>query len=137
MRLSEVMELSQRLIDSGDIDFLDVSLWDSFKRLRRKSIRKSLLEHVVSLNMRDVKLTVAGQIRTAANVKQVLDAGVDFVSIWRAGVLHHDFPQQVLADSAFEPAALPVTAEYLMNEGLGPAFVKYMSRWDGFVESEE
>jgi hypothetical protein len=31
---------------------------------------------------------------------------------------------------------LPVTAEYLRNEGLGPAFVGYMGTWKGFVQAE-
>ena len=30
-------------------------------------------------------------------------------------------------------AALPVTAERLRAEGLGPAFINYMRRWEGFV----
>jgi len=135
MKLSEVLEISQQLIDSGDIDFLDISLWDSFKAPAEAEHRsKSLLEHVVGLKMADVQLTVAGQIRTASEVHQVLAAGVDFVSIGRAGVLHHDFPVQVLLNDEFEPVSTPVSADYLANEGLGPAFIEYMRRWDGFVE---
>jgi hypothetical protein len=30
-----------------------------------------------------------------------------------------------------------VTAEHLRDEGLSPAFIKYMSTWQGFVAAEE
>ena len=33
-------------------------------------------------------------------------------------------------------AALPVTADWLRAEGLGPAFIEYMRRWEGFVAPE-
>ena len=48
------------------------------------------------LNFKGVKLTVAGNIRTGKDVKDILDAGVDFVSIGRSGILHHDFPKKVI-----------------------------------------
>jgi hypothetical protein len=37
-------------------------------------------------------------------------------------------------DPEFEPVNLPVSADYLRSEGLGEAFIVYMSRWKGFVE---
>ena len=33
----------------------------------------------------------------------------------------------------FEAVALPVSADYLREEGLGEAFVEYMDTWRGFV----
>jgi len=33
--------------------------------------------------------------------------------------------------------SLPVTRAYLSNEGLGPAFIEYMSSWKGFVVPED
>jgi len=47
--------------------------------------------------------------------------------------LHHDFPRQVEQDTDFKMKELPVTREYLANEGLSETFIKYMSNWDGFV----
>jgi hypothetical protein len=66
-------------------------------------------------------------------VQKVLEAGVDFVAIGRSAVLHHDFPQRVIKHPDFEPHSLPVSPEYLANEGLSPKFVEYMRRWPGFV----
>ena len=66
-----------------------------------------------------------------------MDEGLDLVVIGRAGILHHDFPRRVLADTGFEPIQRPVSVDYLIGEGLSPAFVKYMRTWKGFVEEEE
>jgi hypothetical protein len=54
--------------------------------------------------------------------------------VGRAGILHHDFPRRVIADERFEPIELPVSKEHLTQEGLSETFIKYMQRWQGFVE---
>jgi hypothetical protein len=51
----------------------------------------------------------------------------------RAAILHHDFPLQMQADQDFTPVRNPVSADYLRAEGLGEAFITYMSGWKGFV----
>ena len=61
-------------------------------------------------------------------------AGVDFVVLGRAAILHHDFPKQMQNDPDFEPVELPVSRDYLRSQGLGDAFVNYMAGWSGFVE---
>ncbi|MCE2614217.1 NADH:flavin oxidoreductase [Flavobacteriaceae bacterium D16] len=134
MKLSEVKEVTHHLIDEGNIDFLDISLWDVFKLPEEEEHQgHSLLDHFTQLDWRAVKLTVAGNIRTGSDVKKVLEADVDFVSIGRAAILHHDFPKRVMENSDFNPIATPVSADYLRKEGLGENFITYMQRWDGFV----
>ncbi|MEE2902423.1 MAG: NADH:flavin oxidoreductase [Myxococcota bacterium] len=137
LKLKEILKLAQQVIDSTLFDFLDISLWDSFKAPHEEEQKhRSLLEHVASLDMKDVKLTVAGKIGSSKQVQQILDAGVDFVSIGRAAILHYDYPMRVMADSEFEPISNPVSANYLKEQGLAPAFIKYMRRWKGFVSEE-
>lgn len=136
MKLQEVKEISQRLFNEGNIDFLDISLWDVWK-LSEEDKKNSLLDHFVKLDRKDVKLTVAGNIRTANDVNKVLASGIDFVSIGRSAILHHDFPQQVINNSDFIPVETPVSDNYLKKEGLSGNFIKYMSRWDNFVEIKE
>lgn len=135
MKLSEMKTLSQQLVDAGKIDFLDISLWDCFKHPEEEEHRgKTLLEHFTELDYRNVKLTVAGKIHSAKEVAKILNSNVDFVTIGRSGILHHDFPNQVKNDSNFETISLPVSTEYLQGQGLSEKFIKYMSNWKGFVE---
>ena len=135
MDLDETKWLCTKLIEEGKIDFLDISLWDCFKMPEDEQYKsKSLLEHFTELDRKDVKLTVAGKIRNAKNVQDILDSEVDFVSIGRSGILHHDFPKQVIENNEFEPVSIPVSESYLSTEGLSPNFIEYMKRWEGFVK---
>ncbi|MGB1018641.1 MAG: NADH:flavin oxidoreductase [Chitinophagales bacterium] len=133
--LTEVKTICKRLIKESKIDFLDISLWDVFKFPEEEEHNnKTLLEHFTEIDRKNIRLTVAGKIRSGNDVKKVLESGVDFVSIGRSGILHHDFPQKVIDDINFEPTATPVTRAYLAKEGLGEKFIDYMSRWEDFVK---
>ena len=135
MKLSEIKTISQQLIDDAKIDFLDFSLWDCFKKPEDfPESDLSLLDHILQLDRKQVKFTVAGNIRTGTDVQRVLEKGVDFVTIGRSAILHHDFPKKVTEDPRFTPIENPVTATYLKSEGLSERFIAYMRRWDGFVE---
>lgn len=137
MDLKEIKQVAQRIIDEGNIDFLDISLWDSFKLPEEEKYHdQSLLEHFTSLDRKSVKLTVAGNIRSGKDVANILDQGVDFVTIGRGAILHHDFPNLVLEDPEFLPIATPVSRDYLKNEGLSDIFIDYMKRWPDFVKED-
>ncbi|MFK7908895.1 MAG: NADH:flavin oxidoreductase [Chitinophagales bacterium] len=134
MQLKEMKEICAQLIESGKVDFLDISLWDSFKMPVEEAHQdKSLLQHFTDLDFKNVLLTVAGNISTAKDVASILGSKVDFVTIGRSAILHHDFPVKVMNDSAFEPIALPVSREHLSKEGLSERFIGYMSNWKDFV----
>lgn len=135
MDLLEVKKICKQLIEDELIDFLDISLWDSFKMPEDEKYQDhSLMEHFTELDLNEIKMTVAGKIRNGPDVLKVLEVGVDFVSIGRSGILHHDFPKRVLADHTFKTIKPPVSIEYLHKEGLSDKFVKYMRRWPRFVE---
>ncbi len=134
LELQEVRQVAQRLMSEGAIDFLDVSLWDVFKEPELERYQgRSLMSYFTDLERGQVRLGVAGKIATAGDAQRCLDEGADYVSLGRAAILHHDFPRRVRTDPGFEPTSLPVTREYLRHEGLGEAFVDYMTRWKGFV----
>lgn len=134
MDLEEIELISQQLINEDNIDFLDISLWDSFKYPEDQKFKdKKLLDYFTNLDLRDVKLTVAGKINSARDVHDILKSNVDFVTIGRAAILHHDFPKRVMEDINFKPKQLPVSRAYLQNEGLGEAFIQYLNRWPNFV----
>lgn len=137
MDIQEIKLVCQRLIDENQIDFLDISLWDAFKKPADEKYQAiSLLEHFTSLDFKNVLLTVAGKIRTGADVYQVLNSGVDFVAVGRAAILHHDFPIKVINNQNFEPIKTPVSAQHLLKEGLSEKFINYMRRWPNFVGQE-
>lgn len=135
VKLTEIKALCSILIDRGEIDFLDISLWDSFKLPVEEAHQdKKLIAHFTEIPRNNVALTVAGKILTGKDVQTVLDEGVDFVTIGRAAILHHDFPKQFEKDPNFSPIELPVSAEHLQKEGLSPVFIDYMRNWEGFVK---
>jgi len=135
MQLREMKILCQQLIDSGKIDFLDISLWDSFKYPEEEAHQeKTLLHHFTELDFKNVKFTVAGKIHSAADVNKILESKVDFVTIGRSGILHHDFPVKVMNDANFKTIDLPVSTSHLQAQGLSEQFINYMKNWKGFVE---
>ena len=135
VKLAEIRDIARRLMQEARIDFIDLSLWDSFKEpVEEEFAGKSLLSCFTELERGDVRLGAAGKVRSAADVRRCMAAGADFVLLGRAAILHHDFPARLGEDPAFEPVRNPVTADYLRSQGLGDTFVKYMSSWKGFVE---
>jgi 2,4-dienoyl-CoA reductase-like NADH-dependent reductase (Old Yellow Enzyme family) len=136
LKLAEIVEVARRLMKDGLIDFLDMSLWDSFKEPVEEAFKgRTLLSYFTELDRGEVRLGVAGKISTPPDAKRCLEDGADFVVLGRAAILHHDFPLQVRANPGFEPVTIPVTSDYLRSEGLSESFVAYMSKWDGFVEN--
>jgi 2,4-dienoyl-CoA reductase-like NADH-dependent reductase (Old Yellow Enzyme family) len=134
MALSEVKQVTQKLIDDDKADFLDISLWDWRKNPEEKEhANKTLLQHFLDLNFKNVKLTVAGKIGSTSDCIELLNNGVDFVTLGKAAILHHDFPQMAMQNLDFQSIGLPVSREYLKKQGLSAPFIKYMQRWDGFV----
>jgi len=135
IKLTESKTLCQKLIDDGKIDFLDISLWDSFKDpVEEEHKGKTLLQHFTELNRKEVLLTVAGNIRTGEDVDKIISSGVDFVTIGRAAILHHNFPNKVLENQGFIPIDTPSPKEHLRKEGLSEKFIEYLKVFKGFVE---
>jgi 2,4-dienoyl-CoA reductase-like NADH-dependent reductase (Old Yellow Enzyme family) len=119
------------------VDLLDLSLWDVFKEPEEAEFKgRSLLSYFTGLDRGSVRIGAAGRIMSGEDARRVLQAGADIAIIGRGAILHHDFPERVKADPGFRAVPLPVTAAYLRNEGLGPAFVRYMASWKGFVQDE-
>jgi 2,4-dienoyl-CoA reductase-like NADH-dependent reductase (Old Yellow Enzyme family) len=136
MPLREVTKFCQELIDEGSLDYLDISLWDCFKEPEEVEFQgRSLLSYFTDLNWGNVKLVVAGKLNTPQDVEAIIDQGADFVMLGRAGILNHDFPNRYLANPRFTAHQLPVTITHLEQEGVSPAFIKYLSGWDGFVKA--
>ena len=134
VHLPDIIEVAKVILAAGKIDFLDMSLWDSFKEPEDEAFKGcSLLSYFTELERGDVALGIAGKLRNPDEVNRAMAAGIDFIMLGRAAILHHDFPLQMQADQDFTPVRNPVSADYLRAEGLGEAFITYMSGWKGFV----
>ena len=87
MRLPEVVEVARRLCDEGKVDYLDLSLWDVFKKpAEDMPDDKLLLEYFTELDRGPVKMGAAGKIYSAADAQRVLDSGLDFAIIGRGAI---------------------------------------------------
>jgi 2,4-dienoyl-CoA reductase-like NADH-dependent reductase (Old Yellow Enzyme family) len=140
MEISEIQLVTQQLIDSDAVDFVDLSLWDCFKEPEDAAHKGSTLIEVatgvarrVSPSGRRVPLGVAGKLHNPADIERALSLGADFAFLGRAAILHHDYPKRLAADSGFTPMQIPVSAGHLASEGLSEPFINYMRTWKGFV----
>ena len=134
VHLPDIIEVARHVLAAGKIDFLDMSLWDSFKEPEDDAFKgRTLLSYFTELERGNIALGVAGKLRNPSEVNQAMAAEIDFVMLGRAAIIHHDFPRQMQEDSNFTPMRTPVSADHLRKEGLGEAFVTYMSGWKGFV----
>jgi 2,4-dienoyl-CoA reductase-like NADH-dependent reductase (Old Yellow Enzyme family) len=133
--MSESLELARQVLAGGQLDYLDMSLWDCFKAPQDPAFAdRPLIDHFAALPRGSTRLGVAGKILDAATAKRCLDSGADFVLIGRGAMLHHDFARRALADPGFRSIERPVSRAHLEAEGLGPAFLDYVtSTWPRFV----
>lgn len=135
VQLAEIVEVAQRLMREGKIDYLDMSLWNVFKEPTEEAFKgRSLMSYFTELERGNVRLGVAGKIMKPEDARACLEQGCDYVLLGRAAILTHDFPNRTQADADFEPVTIPVTSAYLNEQGLSPKFVDYMGQWPGFVE---
>ena len=134
MQLGEVRDLVAQIMREGQVDYIDMSLWDVQKAPEDEAFKsRTLMNWFTDIPRYGVRLGVAGQIRSAAEALAVMEAGCDFAFIGRAGMLHHDFPERVRRDFNYAAPLLPISAAHLEKEGLGPAFIDYMRTWNYFV----
>lgn len=138
LKLAEIVEVARGVLADGKLDYLDLSLWDYAKEPVEEEFQgRSLMSYFAELPRGATRVGCAGKVMTAADAQACLERGMDFVLLGRAAILHHDYPNRLAADPGFRPQQTPVSEAHLVAEGLGPAFVKYMRTWKGFVEERE
>ena len=138
MRLAEARELATIIMQAGQIDYLDMSLWDVTKEPHEEEFQgRSLLSYFTELPRGNVRLGAAGKIMDAATAANLIDAGCDFVTIGRAGILRHDFPMRVHQDPEFTSPPQPVDVEHLLSEGATDPFIGYLRTFPGLVSEQE
>ncbi len=128
-RLGEMKQFFSELVKRDEVDYIDLSLWDSFKMPEEEEFKdKSLLQHFMDLPRGNVKVGTAGKIVDAEHVRSVLEAGCDFAMIGRAAILAHDFPEKVRADTDYTSPKWPLPADHYLAEGISPGFVEYLRK---------
>lgn len=131
----EMVEVYRQLVGTGQVDLIDMSLWDVGRATTDGAhAGRPLLDVFAEIERGDVRLAVAGKIHDPADVHDVLARNVDVAVLGRVGILHHDYPSLLAADPAFIPRRPPVDAELLADEGVSAGFVDYLrSSFAGFV----
>lgn len=123
----EMVEVFARLVDTGEVDMIDMSLWDVRREAGAGPLAgQSLLDVFAGIERGDVRLGMAGQVHDPADVQEVLDRGVDIAILGRVAILHHDYPHRLAADPGFTPRRPPVPAQVLVDEGVSPPFLAYL-----------
>lgn len=132
--LPEGREVARRVLASGLLDYLDMSLWDVFMEPRGEGHEGLLIDHFTDLPRHGAALGVAGRVLSAQDARWCLEKCVDLVTVGTGAILHHDFAARALADPGFVARERPVPREALRAEHVGPAFVDYLAAgWDDLV----
>ncbi len=131
----DMLALASDLMTAGELDYLDMSLWSTFKPpVDPVFAHRRLIDWYADLPRGETRLGVAGKLMTGADARAVLEAGVDFPIIGRAALLAADMPNRIHANPEYLSPALPVSPDHLLNERLSTRFVDYMrSSFKGFV----
>lgn len=128
--VEESVAHSQMAVDAG-ADFVHVSLWD-IRNMRLDDPERHPLAAFREELPADIPLVIAGIIWDREDADLGMSLGADAVAFGRAAIINPDIPKNIY-DPAWQPTRPPVTVQYLKDVSLGPAFIKYMRRWDGFI----
>jgi 2,4-dienoyl-CoA reductase-like NADH-dependent reductase (Old Yellow Enzyme family) len=133
VRTRDILDVYDRIVAEGLVDLVDLSLWDAFKAPAEEGLGESLLGCFAERPRGQVRLAAAGHLYSGADVARVLEVGADVAALGRFGITNHDAPRLIASDSEAAMRALPVPRDVLAAEGIGPAFLEYLSSWAGFV----
>jgi 2,4-dienoyl-CoA reductase-like NADH-dependent reductase (Old Yellow Enzyme family) len=93
LSLAEMRDFASEVMTAGQLDYLDMSLWDARKAPEDEAYQgRPLAAWFTDLKRGQTRLGVAGKIMSPAVAAELLELGADFVLIGRAAILHHDFP---------------------------------------------
>ncbi|MFC3172703.1 NADH:flavin oxidoreductase [Novosphingobium bradum] len=133
--LAESRQLVGELMAEGQLDYIDLSLWDVFMTpVDPDFAERPLIGWFTDLPRGGTRLGVAGKIRSGAEARQCLEAGADFVLIGRAAIANHDFPRRIADNPDFEMPALPLPRAHVAEEGATAPFLAYLGGMPGLLE---
>lgn len=128
IELADATRLAAEVMQSGDLAYLDMSLWDVTKLPYEEGHGPDrLITHFTRLDRGATRLGVAGKIFSAADALSCLEQGADFVSIGSAAILHADFAARATSDPDFAAVTPPVTADHLREQAVSEGFLDYLT----------
>lgn len=134
IELTEGVATARRVLDSGLVDALDMSLWNVRMAPRRDDTVARIIDPFVALERGATRLGVTGTVLGSEDARWCLATGADYVGVGIGAILHHDFAARALAEDGFVVRERPLTRAELAAEFVGPAFVDYLAEgWDDMV----
>ncbi|HSN44000.1 MAG TPA: NADH:flavin oxidoreductase [Propionibacteriaceae bacterium] len=132
----EMVQLVAALFVGGDLDYIDLSLWDVTKLpVHAPEGSPMLIEHFLGLPRHGAALGVAGHMTSASDAQWALDAGADLAFIGKAAIADHAFARRATTDASYQAPTFPVTKDHLRAEMLGESFVEYFAtNWPHLVK---
>ena len=129
------VDLSSRLAQDEGVDYVHISLWDTFKAPDKYPESEPAISHFRKQIKNGVPLMTAGNIWTSAEAEIAQGFGADLLALGRVAIAHPDWAAQA-KDINYAPKRPPFTKRHLKNAGLSPVFIEYMHRWPGFVAAD-
>src|SRR5487761_2295890 len=131
---ADIVEVFGQLVGTGEVDLIDLSLWDVFKEAIDPDVAgQPLLGLFTRIDRGTVRLAAAGKLYSGADVRRAIEEGVDVVALGRAAITNHDFPTRLRDDDDFAMRALPVSTHDLHREEVSDRFIDYLRGWKDFV----
>ncbi|WP_213714545.1 NADH:flavin oxidoreductase [Cedecea lapagei] len=131
----DIYHICEILVEKQQIDYLDLVPWDVKKTVESGPFKgQKVLDVFSRLTGTSVKIGTSGKVMDVPTLMSVFEHGLDFIMIGRSAILNKDFINQIKIDPDYISPKTPVTKNYLKQQGLGDAFIKYLDNWKGFVE---
>ena len=131
---AEMVTLTAEVLARGDLDYVDLSLWDVRKLPADATDETLLIDNYLALPRHGTALGVAGHLNGTADIAWVLDRGADLVFVGKGAIADRDFARHALADAGYVSPTFPVTKQHLREQLLGEPFVEYFStNWPALV----
>ena len=135
IEVEEQLQLSNRL-NELDIDYIHMSLHDSFKRPNHIQIGSlTLLQWIKTKLNPEITLMVAGKISDVKNANKIISHGADLVAIGKAAIGNPDWVNRINAGQNLLP--LPFSMEHLSAVGFTDSAIEYMAAIAGLVEQHK
>lgn len=126
IRLRDSLFLAQELMASGEVDYLDVSLWDVTKAPEGAASEALLIDQFCALERFDTRLGVAGKVGGAAQAAWCLARGADYVAVGTAAIVDADFALAAIRDRQYLAVSGPLPEQHFREQAVGEAFIAYL-----------